>query len=202
MDQGSYVNRSEAESTTPRDVLERYIAEVCPSMRGGIEDSIRLRATCRTKLARLSMAALTPMAVAAYRDERLKQVKPGTVTAIETWAKSCTPLTAPTSLDGQIRAGNVAFHGVKVAAVDTADAGASSLVSVRFDMPSADFKAKFPEIAKTAKLPKSKTCPAGVQRSLADHSLTGSVDAEGPVRTVGPYGQSSEGIGEEGTDRG
>jgi len=79
MDRGSYVNRSEAESTTLGDVLERYIADVCPSMRGGIEDTIRLRAMCRTRLAKLSMAALTPMAVAAYRDERLKQVQPGTV---------------------------------------------------------------------------------------------------------------------------
>lgn len=79
MDRGSYVNRSEAESTTLKDVLERYIVEVCPLLRGGIEDSIRLRAICRTKLAKLSMAALTPMAIAAYRDERLKRVKAGTV---------------------------------------------------------------------------------------------------------------------------
>ncbi len=79
MDRGSYVNRSEAESTTLGDVLERYIVDVCPSMRGGIEDTIRLRAMCRTRLAKLSMAALTPMAIAAYRDERLKQVQPGTV---------------------------------------------------------------------------------------------------------------------------
>jgi len=97
--------------------------------------------------------------------------------AIESWAKTCMPLTAPTNLDGQIRAGNVAFRGVKVAAVDTADGGASSMVSVRFDMPSADFKAKFPEFAKTAKFPKSKTCPAGVQRSVADHSMTGAKGA-------------------------
>ncbi|WP_024973484.1 tyrosine-type recombinase/integrase [Ralstonia pickettii] len=79
MDRGSYVNRSEAESTTLGDVLERYIADVCPSLRGGTEDTIRLRAMCRTRFAKLSMAALTPMAVAAYRDERLKQVQPGTV---------------------------------------------------------------------------------------------------------------------------
>ncbi|MCY1224516.1 hypothetical protein D9M68_82070 [compost metagenome] len=97
--------------------------------------------------------------------------------AIEAWAKTCMPLTAPTNLDGQIRAGTVAFRGVKVAAVDAADGGSSSLVSVRFDMPSADFKAKFPEFAKTAKLPKNKTCPAGVQRSLADHSMTGAKGA-------------------------
>lgn len=79
MDRGSYVSRSGAESTTLGDVLERYIVDVCPSMRGGAEDTIRLRAMCRTRLAKLSMAALTPMAVAAYRDERLKQVQPGTV---------------------------------------------------------------------------------------------------------------------------
>ncbi|CAG9183222.1 lysozyme inhibitor LprI family protein [Cupriavidus pinatubonensis] len=96
---------------------------------------------------------------------------------LESWAKTCTPLTAPTNLDGQIRAGNVAFRGVKVAAVDSADAGASSLVSVRLEVPVADFKTKFPDLARTIKLPKTKTCPAGVQRSLADHSLTGAKGA-------------------------
>lgn len=96
---------------------------------------------------------------------------------LESWAKTCTPLTAPTGLDGQIRAGNVTVRGVKVAAVDTADGGASSLVSVRLDVPVADFKAKNPDLAKTIKLTKSKTCPAGVQRSLADHSLTGAKGA-------------------------
>jgi len=79
MDRGNYISRSEAESTTLGDVLQRYIVDVCPSMRGGTEDTIRLRAMCRTRLAKLSMAALTPMAIAAYRDERLKQVAPGTV---------------------------------------------------------------------------------------------------------------------------
>ncbi|MBV8272946.1 MAG: DUF1311 domain-containing protein [Cupriavidus sp.] len=96
---------------------------------------------------------------------------------LESWAKTCTPLTAPTNLDGQIRAGGVTVRGVKVAAVDTADGGASSLVSVRFDVPVADFKVKNPDLAKTIKLPKSKTCPAGVQRSLADHSMTGAKGA-------------------------
>ena len=79
MDRGNYISRSEAESTTLGDDLQRYIDDVCPSMRGGTEDTIRLRAMCRTRLAKLSMAALTPMAIAAYRDERLKQVAPGTV---------------------------------------------------------------------------------------------------------------------------
>jgi len=79
IDKGCYVSRSEAESTTLKEIIERYIVEVCPSKRGCTEETIRLRSTCRTKLAKLSMAALTPMALAAFRDERLKQVSPGTV---------------------------------------------------------------------------------------------------------------------------
>jgi len=79
MDRGSFVSRSEAESTTLKEVIERYIEEVCPDKRGGTAEIIRLRATCRTKLAKLSMAALTPKAIATYRDERLKLVAPGTV---------------------------------------------------------------------------------------------------------------------------
>ncbi|WP_449412408.1 site-specific integrase [Pandoraea soli] len=79
IDRGSYVSRSEAESTTLGDILERYTVDVCPLLRGGPEDTIRLRAMCRRKLAKLSMTALTPMAIAVYRDERLKHVAPGTV---------------------------------------------------------------------------------------------------------------------------
>lgn len=79
MDRGLYVSRTDAESTTLKDVIERYIADVCPTKRGGPDEAIRLRATCRTKLAKLSMAALTAKEVASYRDERLKEVKPGTV---------------------------------------------------------------------------------------------------------------------------
>lgn len=79
MDRGLYVSRTKAESTTLKDVIERYIAEVCPTKRGGLDEAIRLCATCRTKLAKLSMAVIAAKDVAAYRDERLRQVKPGTV---------------------------------------------------------------------------------------------------------------------------
>jgi hypothetical protein len=77
MDQGSFISRSEAEATTLKCIIERYIADVCPSKRRGSDEAIRLRKTCRMKLAKLSMAALTPKAIAAYRDERLTQVMPG-----------------------------------------------------------------------------------------------------------------------------
>ncbi|RQT48498.1 tyrosine-type recombinase/integrase [Burkholderia cepacia] len=79
MDRGSFVSRSEAEANTLEDIINRYIDDVCPTQRSGADAIIRLRATCRNTLAKLSMAALTPKAVAAYRDERLKQVKPATV---------------------------------------------------------------------------------------------------------------------------
>ncbi|QIF07238.1 lysozyme inhibitor LprI family protein [Ralstonia mannitolilytica] len=97
--------------------------------------------------------------------------QPATVQAkdspvIESWMKSCMPFAAPTDLEGQIRAGNVSFRGIKVAAVDSADGGASSVVSVRLDVPVADFKAKNPDLAKPIKFAKNKTCPGGIQRSL------------------------------------
>lgn len=79
MDRGCFVSRSEAEATTLQDVIERYIVEVCPQKRGGRDEAIRLNKTSRGKLAKLSMAALTPKVIAAYRDERLAQVAPSTV---------------------------------------------------------------------------------------------------------------------------
>ncbi|WP_042591287.1 tyrosine-type recombinase/integrase [Ralstonia solanacearum] len=79
MDRGSFVSRSEAEANTLADIIERYIVDVMPTRKGASEEIPRLRATCRTRLAKLSMAALTPKAVAAYRDERLEKVKPATV---------------------------------------------------------------------------------------------------------------------------
>lgn len=79
MDRGSFVSRSEAEANTLEDIIERYITDVFPTQRSSADEISRLRATCRTRLAKLSMAALTPKAVAAYRDERLQKVRPATV---------------------------------------------------------------------------------------------------------------------------
>ncbi|KFX63370.1 tyrosine-type recombinase/integrase [Paraburkholderia fungorum] len=79
MDRGSFISRSEAEASTLEDIINRYITDVCPTQRSGPDAIIRLRATCRKSLAKLSMAALTPRSIAAYRDERLKEVKPATV---------------------------------------------------------------------------------------------------------------------------
>ena len=79
MDKGAYTSAVLAERTTFREVIERYMREVTPSMLSEQEDLIRLRAICRRPLCGLNMLALTPSKIAEYRDERLKEVSAGTV---------------------------------------------------------------------------------------------------------------------------
>ena len=79
MDRGVYCNRSVAESMTLGDLLKKYAEEVSPDKRGGKEEAIRLNAMRRHRMCQLSMANLTPKAVAEYRDERLKTCGPNTI---------------------------------------------------------------------------------------------------------------------------
>ena len=79
MDRGSYVSYTEAQRPTLADLIQRYMVEVLPSMKGEPEDSIRLRAICRRPICKNSIASLTPAKVAEYRDLRLTEVAPGTV---------------------------------------------------------------------------------------------------------------------------
>jgi integrase len=79
MQKGSYTNLVLAERTTLGELIDRYIAEVIPTMRGALEDRFRLKALQRRTLSKLSMTALTPAKIAEYRDQRLTQVSSGTV---------------------------------------------------------------------------------------------------------------------------
>ena len=79
IDKGQFVDINEAQRTTLGDVIERYVAEVTPTMKSALADTIRLRALMRRPLARLSMVNLSAARIAAFRDERLKQVSAGTV---------------------------------------------------------------------------------------------------------------------------
>ena len=79
IDRGQFVNVSEAQRTTLGDVIARYLVEVTPTMKGAAEDTIRLKAMMRKPIARWSMANLSAARIAAFRDERLKQVSGGTV---------------------------------------------------------------------------------------------------------------------------
>ena len=76
---GSYTNLMLAERTTFAEIIERYIAEVLPTMRGGKADYIRLKALARRPIAKLNMISLTPQKIAQHRDERLKEIAPATV---------------------------------------------------------------------------------------------------------------------------
>jgi integrase len=79
IDKGQFVNVNEAQRTTLGDVIARYLEEVTPSMKGASEDTIRLKAIMRKPIAQWSMANLSAARIAAYRDERLKEVSAGTV---------------------------------------------------------------------------------------------------------------------------
>jgi hypothetical protein len=76
---GSYTNLALAERTTFAEIIERYIIEVLPTMRGGKADYIRLKGLSRRPIAKLNMVALTPQKIAQHRDNRLKEIAPATV---------------------------------------------------------------------------------------------------------------------------
>ena len=79
MQKGSYTNLVLAERTTFAEIIERYIVEVLPTMRGGKADFIRLKALARRPIAKLNMVSLTSQKIAQHRDERLKEIAPATV---------------------------------------------------------------------------------------------------------------------------
>jgi len=59
--------------------LERYLEEVTPLKRGAGPEAARLRAMLRHPLAARIVAGIRGVDIARYRDERLKEVSPGTV---------------------------------------------------------------------------------------------------------------------------
>lgn len=79
MDRGEFVSRTEAEQTTFSEVIQRYMEAITPKKRGHVEETIRLKATLRHRIASMSMANLTPQVVADYRDDRLRTCKANTV---------------------------------------------------------------------------------------------------------------------------
>ena len=79
MDRGLFVSRVEAESTTLRELLERYVEEVTPLKKGAAPEAARIRAFIKHPLANRVLASLRGVDLARYRDERLKKVSPATV---------------------------------------------------------------------------------------------------------------------------
>jgi integrase len=106
MDTGHWQDRTEAEQTTLKDLLERYAREVSPTKRGADVEIIRLQALGKSTLARCAVASITGQALAGWRDKRLTSVSGATVSreltllgnvfsvAIKEWdfALNCNPV--------------------------------------------------------------------------------------------------------------
>jgi len=79
MDKGVFISRAEAESTTLKELLERYLDEVTPLKKGAASETNRLKALMRLPLARRFVASIRGLDIARFRDERLRKVTPSTV---------------------------------------------------------------------------------------------------------------------------
>jgi integrase len=79
IDRGTHLFSTQANEVLLRELLERYTREVSPSKRGHLDEVIRIRFLQRAKMAGYSVSNLTPGVVAAFRDERLRQVGAGAV---------------------------------------------------------------------------------------------------------------------------
>lgn len=79
LDKGITVDLRTAQRTCLADILERYRREVTISKRGAADESLRLKAMAQRPFARIRMSALTSSHLAAYRDDRLKEVSGATV---------------------------------------------------------------------------------------------------------------------------
>lgn len=66
-------------TTTLGDLMQRYLQEATPKKRGAEAEAQRLSKMMRAPMSATILADLTPQVIAAYRDDRLREVEPGTV---------------------------------------------------------------------------------------------------------------------------
>jgi integrase len=78
IDRGVYVDRSIAEQTILGDLLDRYSADILPSLRGEKSEQSRLR-LLRAHFSLFSLAQIKSHDLAEYRDMRLTHVGPQSV---------------------------------------------------------------------------------------------------------------------------
>ncbi len=79
MDRGVFVRRDLAESTTLRELVERYAAEVVPGHKGREPEALRCAVLAKTDLATRFIATLRRRDFSDYARARLKLRKPATV---------------------------------------------------------------------------------------------------------------------------
>lgn len=73
MDRGIFVSRTEAESTTLKEALNRYLREITPHKKGAKQEESRINTWKRHELAERFLATIRGSDIAAYRDERLAE---------------------------------------------------------------------------------------------------------------------------------
>lgn len=78
IDLGSFAPRDEAANTTVSQIIDRYLLEVVPNFKGAERERYAL-ANLRGLLGAYTLAALSPLAVAMYRDKRGAKVSGATV---------------------------------------------------------------------------------------------------------------------------
>ena len=70
IDQGSFVDTTEAQRTTVADIIERYRLEVTPKKKGAKQEGYRLNVLLRAKVSHLTLAKIRSTDIARFRDER------------------------------------------------------------------------------------------------------------------------------------
>jgi len=75
MDQGSFISRAEAESTTLLEALNRYLEEITPHKKGAKQEAERIKVWKRHPLAFHYLSNLRGVDFAEHRDKRLKDGK-------------------------------------------------------------------------------------------------------------------------------
>ena len=71
IDNGEYVDKSELDTTTFGDLIDRYLVEITPAKKSYSEEARRL-SVLKRDLGGLKLSAIQPKVIAAYRDKRLK----------------------------------------------------------------------------------------------------------------------------------
>lgn len=80
LETAGFIDRREAEKTTLRTILGRYLEEVTPGKKSKDFETIKIGLMLKDKaLVDLKMSAITSSAVAAWRDRRAQEVGPATI---------------------------------------------------------------------------------------------------------------------------
>lgn len=79
MTRGVFVSRNEAENTTMRMALERYLNEVSSKKKGYVQERIKINQLLKNKMADRTLASLQPKDFAKFRDDMSKTLAPSTV---------------------------------------------------------------------------------------------------------------------------